>query len=483
MAIDTAAVTPTAEQKAIIDAARSGLELVVQAGAGTGKTATLRMVAEHALPGEKITYIAYNKAIAKEAAASFPEHVQCRTAHSLAHQVVGHKYRHRLSGPRQTARRAAELLGTSWLDLGREVHVTPAQIARVAVETVMRFCHSADEEIRHKHVPPQNGIVADDHNALAQTVLPYARRAWADLQDPDGMLRFEHDHYLKMWALTRPVLQSAVVMLDEAQDSNPVVARVVQDQDHAQRLIVGDSNQSMYEWRGAVDALSNWQADQRLFLSQSWRFGPAVAEEANKWLAQLDTELRLTGNRALASRLVPLSAPKAVLCRTNAEAMNQVMTMLDDGRRVALVGGGAAISRLAEAAADLKAGRRTSHPELYVFTTWGALQEYVETEAAGRDLKPFVDLIDTHGTDAVIAAVNELVDETRCNTTVSTAHKAKGREWESVKIADDFTEPKEQDIRGKGQIAKADAMVAYVAVTRARKLLDRGSLAWIDGYR
>ena len=31
-------------------------------------------------------------------------------------------------------------------------------------------------------------------------------------------------------------------------------------------------------------------------------------------------------------------------------------------------------------------------------------------------------------------------------------------------------------------IPRADAMLAYVAVTRARGLLDRGGLAWIDHY-
>ncbi|ORB76398.1 DNA helicase, partial [Mycobacterium timonense] len=111
------------------------------------------------------------------------------------------------------------------------------------------------------------------------------------------------------------------------------------------------------------------------YLSQSGRGGPAIADEANRWLSQIDTPLRLTGNPAIASELVDLDAPKAVLCRTNAEAMKRVMDLLAADRRVALAGGGADIRRLAQAAADLKSGRRTSHPELYVFATWGALQE------------------------------------------------------------------------------------------------------------
>jgi ATP-dependent exoDNAse (exonuclease V) beta subunit len=36
---------PTGEQQAIIDASQSGADLVIEAGAGTGKTSTLRLVA------------------------------------------------------------------------------------------------------------------------------------------------------------------------------------------------------------------------------------------------------------------------------------------------------------------------------------------------------------------------------------------------------------------------------------------------------
>lgn len=467
---------PTREQAAIIDAASAEKDLVIQAGAGTGKTSTLKMVAR-ALGDRRAIYVAYNRAIAAEAAASFPGHVICRTAHSLAMQAVGKKYAHRLKGPRELPSRRAEILGTSWLDFGPAVQIPPTQVARIAVDTVMRYCYSADDEIQVKHVPQQNGVVGADHDELARAVLPYAQRAWVDLCDLNGRLKVQHDHYLKMFALTQPKLPTDVVMLDEAQDSNPVVAALVQSQGHTQQIVVGDSNQSLYGWRGAVDALAGWPADEQLYLSQSWRFGPAIADEANRWLSQIDTPLRLTGNPAIASELVDLDAPKAVLCRTNAEAMKRVMDLLAADQRVALAGGGADIRRLAQAAADLKSGRRTSHTELYVFATWGALQEYVEHDQAGRDLKPFVDLIDSHGAETIIDAIDALVDEKQATTTVSTAHRSKGREWESVEIAADFPEP-----TGRDEIPKADAMIGYVAITRARKQLDRTGLAWIDHY-
>lgn len=78
----------------------------------------------------------------------------------------------------------------------------------------------------------------------------------------------------------------------------------------------------------------------------------------------------------------------------------------------------------------------------------------------------------------IIAAIDQLVYENSSRTTVSTAHRAKGREWASVVIADDFAEPVDRK-----DTPRVDAMLGYVAVTRADIQLDRGGLAWIDRHR
>ena len=104
----------------------------------------------------------------------------------------------------------------------------------------------------------------------------------------------------------------------------------------------------------------------------------------------------------------------------------------------------------------------------------------------GADLKPMVDLIDQHGPDGVIRAVKALADEKNAQVTVSTAHKSKGREWGTVKIGDDFYPPRPDLETKKLLVPKPLAMLAYVAVTRAREVLDCGSLAWVsevDGVR
>ncbi|WP_078865954.1 UvrD-helicase domain-containing protein [Streptomyces sp. NRRL S-1448] len=485
--------TPTPEQRAAAEVFPTGAHLVIQAGAGTGKTTTLAMLAHSARrQGRLGRYIAFNRAVARHAARTFPTEVACGTAHALAYTAVGRRYQSRMNAPRQAGWRTGAALGIEdgmSLRIGART-VTHKALSYTALRTVTRFCHSADREIRARHVPPLRGAESPPlHAHLAEVVLPYARKAWADLQRPDhGVVRFEHDHYLKMWALTDPVIPADFLLLDEAQDTNPVVEQVFTAQrDHAQLVLVGDSAQAIYGWRGARDVMTGFDGS-RLTLSHSFRFGPALAAEANRWLAIIDAPIRLRGSPTRKTELRPVRSPDAILCRTNVGAMVEVIRQLEADRRVALAGGGETLSALARAVHDLEAGRRTGHPELMLFETWAELREYAEFDPAGRDLLPLVELVDEHGTDAVLQALDRLSPEDSAEVTVSTAHRAKGREWPSVRIADDFTGPDdldECDETGQplpGPIDVDEARLAYVAVTRARSQLDIGGLSWINGH-
>jgi superfamily I DNA/RNA helicase len=477
-------LNPTDEQTAAADAFRAGEHLVLQAGAGTGKTTTLALLA-HATRSRG-RYLAYNRAIAQDAATRFPATVTCKTAHSLAYAAVGHRYTRRLNAPRRPAWQTGQALGIlHTLRIG-DRDLTPTALSYATLRTVSRFCHSADPTLTQRHVPRLRGLEdPGHHHEFAVHIVPFARKAWTDLQHPeDGAVRFEHDHYLKMWSLTSPTLRTDFLLLDEAQDTNPVVEHVFNHQrDHAQLVMVGDSAQAIYQWRGAKNVMTGFDGTP-LALSQSFRFGPHLAQEANRWLTLAGATLRLTGTPQVPTELGPVQQPDAVLCRTNVGAMTQVMHLLPAGSKVALAGGGASLRALALAAGDLKAGRRTHHPELVLFPTWPDLQDYAAHDPAGCDLQPLVDLVDTHGTASILAAIAQLAPEQHAEVTVSTAHKAKGRERNRVRIADDFTPPRDtRDESGKpapGPIDDTEARLAYVAVTRTRTLLDLGGLSWIN---
>jgi hypothetical protein len=461
---------PTAEQAAILDATRQGEDLVIEAGAGTGKTSTLKMIAA-ASSTRRGLYLAYNKAIAEDARASFPYNVQCATAHSLAYRAVGHQFQHRLNGPRLPAREVARFLKIpAVLDLGAHA-LTSVKVALIVMDSVARFCHSSNDEPAWWHITDIPGLDREEMTRLRQQVLPMVQRAWEDLITLEGKLRFTHDVYLKLWALSRPELSADFVMLDEAQDANPVIAGIV-DEQGSQRILVGDQSQAIYGWRGAVDAMASFEGA-RFQLSQSFRFGQRIADEANVWLELLGAPLRLTGNPAKDSRLDRIDSPSAVLCRTNAGALGQAMAALSVGHRPAMVGGGDDIRRLARACQDLHNGKGTEHPELMAFASWAEVQEYAEHDAGGQDLKTLVKLVDSHGPERILRVVDHLVDEHNANVVISTAHRAKGREWPTVRLAADFTEPYDQE----GKLVPAEAMLTYVAVTRAKDVLDCRVLA------
>ncbi len=390
--------------------------------------------------------------------------------------------RHRLNGPRVTSRDAATILRAPSVPLGGDVVVAPGAVASMALRTGAGFCHSADEAITAAHFARPEAPEAADLGGLSATVVGVARRAWADLSAPLGRLKPSHDVYLKLWQLSRPSLRYDFVLFDEAQDADPAAADVIVRQD-AQLVAVGDSAQAIYGWRGATDFLERTRADHRVALTQSWRFGPAVAEEANVWLGVLDARLRLQGSPHRVSTLGPVEVPDAVLCRTNAGCVAEVMTAQDDGRPVALVGGGEDMVALAEASKRLRAGQPAGHPELVAFRDWAEVADYAENDPGGSDLAVAVKLIDAHGPEAIIAAIRGCVPEAEADLAVSTTHKAKGREWGQVVVAGDFREPKTDPVTGvPGPIPAAEAMLAYVTVTRAMGRLDNAGLAWVHSH-
>ncbi|MET8765515.1 UvrD-helicase domain-containing protein [Streptomyces sp. NPDC004658] len=480
-------VNPTHEQAEAIAAYGDGLDLVLQAGAGCGKSSTLKMIARSD-PRRRMTYVAYNASIAADARRSFPGTVVCKTGHGLAFDP---KYGARLQRPRQTAHQAAQALDVRKIlgiigatpairtDVGGQKAMTSKIIMRMALDTVTRYCHSADTEISTRHIPHYDGL-KKSRAELEKLVLPVARAAWEDLKRDDSVLNLSHDHYLKMWALSQPRIPTDVVLLDEAQDTNDVLSAVLLAQEHAQRIAVGDSAQQIYSWRGANDALTKFVRElgcPELTLSQSFRFGPAIADCANVWLQLIGAPLRLTGWEAAESSVGPLDAPDAILCRTNAGAMGIVMEALATGRKVALVGGGGDIKRLAWAAEALQGGQPTDHPELMGFASWDDVRQYAAEEDGS--LEVLVKLIDEHGPARIVAAADGLCSEEQAELVVSTAHRSKGREWPAVRIHADFRAPKPDQKTGLVILPREEGRLAYVAVTRAREQLDDTALAWV----
>lgn len=480
---------PTDEQQAILDAASQMTEgvLVIEAGAGTGKTSTLKML-EQVLKGVG-QYTAFNASLVAESKAKF-KRCSANTTHSLAFRAVGKQYAHRLNKGRVRAEDVAKMLGLGGMTVtvGANDDGTPRMkaldagyLASQVMAAVRRFCQSADRQVSVDHFRYVDGIdmpvdgkrTFANNDLLKQRLLPFAHKVIEDVLSPTGVLPYSHDFYVKAWQLDRPVIAADYILLDEAQDTAPVMLDVLKQQ-KALVIVVGDSAQQIYEWRGAVNALAAFDGAPTKMLSQSFRFGQAIADVANAVLDSMMTpiQLRLKGLPTIASMVEAVERPRCVLTRTNAAAVQAVLTAIADGRKPHLIGGGAEMIKFVEAAQNLQANRPTSHPELALFSTWRDVQAYVKTDD-GDDLKLMVKLVDGFGCQAILGCLRNMPEEKDADLVICTTHKSKGREWDTVRLGKDFpTNSKATD---------SDRRLLYVATTRAKLTLDLTECPFFTG--
>jgi hypothetical protein len=466
----------TDEQLDILATAPNENLLVVEAGAGTGKTFELVELAKILLGNGQ--YTAFNTALVAEGVVKFRgTRCSANTYHSLAFRDEGRKFAHRLNGRRIRSSEVAQMLGLADIEVpcvdgsGKDKKVSATHLAQQVMGAVKLFCQSADRELTVRHFPKMDGVdqpnCHDVENRIKENLLPVAKSAWEDLSNPEGKLPFNHGIYLKTWQLNRPVIHASYILFDEAQDVPPVMLDVIKQQiDRGTKVIfVGDGNQEIYGFTGAKNAMKAFPDATRRFLSQSFRFGQAVAEVANAILSHLDepTGLVMKGLPTIRSEVRGLSRPAAILTRTNACAVGHFLAAISEGRRPFLVGGTKDLVSFVRAAIDLQRGRATDHPELGCFASWVEVEEYVKTDE-GDDLKLWVKLIKDFGAEEILAALEQMPQERDADLVISTSHRAKGREWDSVKLAADFPTLDKMDDPG--------LRLLYVACTRAKLHLD-----------
>ncbi|PRH81198.1 hypothetical protein C6N75_00065 [Streptomyces solincola] len=409
---------PTDEQNIIIEgAARRGLNMAVMALAGTGKSSTLKMLS-HRMPGKKIVYLAFNRSVAAEAREAqargeYAKNMLASTANAYAARVADRRLNDRLPSSKAggfkklSAQQIADRM--RWYDTVKAGNrdLTPGGAATVAERMIREWAKSADAEMGPQHIKAN---VEGDPRDLFNAVKPLADRMWANLSDPeagdpDRDLTMDFDYIVKQWALGGYKIDADTLFWDEAQDVNPVMEGVVRaalDQG-VQVVAVGDSNQAIYGFRGASDALAKLPVDARATLTQSFRFGPAVADVGNRFLRLLGTRMRLKGFDRKNSRIEQLhpGEESMVIARTNAGVALAAVQALTAGRTVAVSGGVKALQEFVQAAHALAEGEDTDHAELARFNgmAFDDIVEEVKTDPDLQQLASLFNLLEKHGDD------------------------------------------------------------------------------------
>lgn len=462
---------PTDEQCAAAEAFRNNRLLKITAFAGAGKTTTLQHLAE--TRSDRGLYLAFNRQIAAHAQKRFKT-VDCRTTHSLAWRAVQAK-RDYSTGKMQgkiSPAALADLLNLKDFRISGNVTLTPIQHAHLLARTVARFCQSADDHIQPEHVPHYQRIEKLPPALLASTrkyMAECAAALWNRMTHPEDPIALGHDGYLKLWALSKPQLPFQYVLLDEAQDTNPVILETLRAQ-RCKLVIVGDPWQMIYEFRNALNAMNALKGGAHTYLTQSFRFGDTLAAEASKVLATLGERKTLRGNPAITTAILPEGegTPDCVLARTNASVMTETIAALKAGTTPHILGGTFELQRMLIDVTALKSGRAAMSPDLFGFKDWDTVTGFAGTEE-GQDLTAFVKLVADHGEDALIQAVTSTANSQReAQLTIGTAHKAKGCEWNSVRLCRDFLT---QPVMKRNSRADPEIRLFYVAMTRAKHAL------------
>ncbi|XP_041939622.1 F-box DNA helicase 1-like [Alosa sapidissima] len=471
----------------------------IMAFAGTGKTTTLVRYAEQR-PSLRFLYVVFNKSAQMQAQSIFPDNVSCKTIHSLAHAAVGQRYRDKLIP-------SLNILAVFWVLPKGERSIVRA---RLVTQTINNFWASTDPHMDNQHVP---GCTSDDKPHKEREILENACCIWDRMKEventPEAAYHMYHDGYLKLWQLEGSQIKHDehydVIFIDDAQDCTPVMLHILLSQPCA-KILVGDPHQHIYSFRGAINNLNTIQHTHIYYLTQSFRFGPEIAYvgvtilEVGKDVKKTmvggnqrdsvrgqDVEMRQryqTGVGGADGRL-------AILSRTNASIFHEAvrLTGLNPTSRIYIIGGikafGLSTIRDIWALKQREHGlnlpiesdfiRLFSEGAMDGLKGYAGLCQYAEKD--DKELMWKITVVNKYG-----KCILELVEQIRsqqcrqqCDADfiLSSVHKAKGLEFDTVFITDDFRAlqalPAQEQGGNQSIIEEDEWNLIYVAVTRAKR--------------
>ncbi|XP_053378014.1 F-box DNA helicase 1-like [Mercenaria mercenaria] len=448
----TDSVKLTHEQLRIVKHLAGPHEIIkIVAFAGTGKTTTLVRYTQ-LRPDKKFLLVVYNKSVCDYAKTKFPRNVECRTGHSLAFQTFGRRYAHKLF-----QLKVYTLTQTLKARKGENLFLQ----AKFTMTTIENFLASDDTDIDIHHVPDtrfneKTGIKENIDLPSKRLYVTDARFIWQKMQDPrEKKIGMSHDGYLKLYQLSQPSLRGYdCILIDEAQDLTPAITDILLHQRQG-KILVGDPHQQIYSFRGAVNAMNRINADTIFYLTQSFRFGPEIAQVAMSCLEVLKKEKKktLVGSGKKSCVTGEKVGQLAIISRCNFTVFSEAVKKCcysDEECKVAFVGGTSNFGfpmlmdmyalTLSEHERQ-KEGLEIQNKLIKMFKSFRDLDNFA-TKSMDNELLGKIKIVKTynHNLPLHIRKIESksVRDARQADYVFSTAHKSKGLEFSTVRVTDDF---------------------------------------------
>ncbi len=478
----------TIEQTSIINAVKQGFNIQVQALAGTGKSTTLREIAK-AIPEKNFLVLCFNAANALESNKhkDKPSNVVYSTVHSLAYNeiVIKNKLKNSLQNYLDyNDISGLDVLASSLAVTSKQAAAELSILRKAVVHTIQDFCKSDSRMLHDFCTESLTAYFEYDYDKyervlkkLVHITHEYGIKVFSD------EAKINHDVYVKLYQLGSKQISTVtdkiskksmtidVCMLDEAQDSNAVTLAILKQQ-QMQTIVVGDDNQALYAWRGATGVANKFINYSQLELTNSFRFGSVIADMANVILAS-KTDLTVKG-LGTAKDIVT----KAHLCRTNASVIEAGIGYMNTGARIFV---NIDINDLFSKLYHIQAcyfNEKPKYPnkELVNIVDKATLKELMAINKDIAQLSNLQRLMSTtfgNLTQAKSKFTALCTTADKADITISTIHRSKGLEWDSVVIDEDFVQFREDEdtdecpIEAMWQDVEKTNML-YVAITRAK---------------
>jgi len=465
-------MTPTVEQAEIISLAQAKENLQIVAYAGTGKTATLRMLAEE-LDGP-ILYCAFNKRIIEEAEElqGFPG--ECRTLNSIGHRVWSKTIPGRVTiDAKKTYNIFKQVVQAYKGDDRKALWDAYGEIAEaVGLAKAAGFVPAGVYPQAKRLVGEEFWSTTNCRSALERSCVDEIL-AFSIRSAYEGGCDFDDQLYMPtLFGGSFP--RFPVVMVDEEQDLNAVNHEMVRKLIRGGRLIsVGDPFQSIYGFRGAVQDGMAHNAErfkmERRTLSVSFRCPSEIVRNA-RWRVPEFKWNRVGGRAESLKQLSVSDIPEgsAIICRNNAPLFRLALNLLSASRPCRVAGSdvGPKLVGVLRRLGDTSLSRSAV---LSAINGWLSARK---DSSASHDMADCMRIFaESSRTLAEAIARAEFVLRQDGPITLITGHKAKGLEWNTVYHLDPWLINDAGWKRGEVTTASSEQEqnLRYVIQTRARE--------------